>query len=332
MALREFGYLVYNEAEKLYRKKRLLVIILTLMAIIPIFVYAQYSQSKTQQEKLGTKDWHIVLQQDITDTQNRLTNARIPDEFKRFLEFRVKQQQYYLDKDINPNAPGAPSFVKGFMENGISLFIPLFVMVLTIDLISGERSDGTIKVLLTRPVKRWKILLSKFVTMLLFVSLLNLIIGILAYLISGIVFGFSGWGMPILTGFSIKGPILSMENVHAIPLWKYNLIAYGFGWFVCITVGTIALMVSVLIRSTPAGLGVILAALIAGGILSGFATSWEGAKYLFSVNLQITDYLAGKPKLLEGLTFQFALWNLTIWATVSAIIAFFVFIRQDMLS
>jgi ABC-2 type transport system permease protein len=327
--LREFLGLVYNEAEKIYRKKRVLVIALILLVLIPIFVYAQYRQVETTIKRLGTSDWKVALQQQIVDTQNRLNNSRLPEEWRQWLKVRVEQQQYYLDNDINPNAPGAPTFVRVFIEQGIMLFIPLLVMIVAIDIVSGERSDGTIKMLLTRPVRRWKVLLSKYVTMLLFVSFILLLVGIIAYVLSGLVFGYAGWNLPILTGFVTDGDSLNTNYVHLIPQWKYILMAYGLAWFVAVVVGTISFMVSVLIRNTPAGMGVMLAALIAGEILSSFATSWEGAKYIFSVNLSLTDYLSGELPALKGLSMSFSLLNLTVWGGVALIIAFFVFTRQD---
>ncbi|MBO9130138.1 ABC transporter permease [Bacillus sp. 165] len=330
--MREFFNLVYNEAEKVYRKKRIAVVILILTVLIPIFVYAQFKQIETTIKRLGTDDWRVALQQQIVDTQNRLNSSRLPEEWRQWLKVKVEQQQYYLEHDINPTAPGAPTFVRGFIEQGITLFIPLLVMIIAIDIVSGERSDGTIKVLLTRPIRRWKILLSKYVTMLLFVSLILLIVGILCYVISGIIFGYKGWGMPILTGFMIENDNLNTSFVHLIPQWKYITMAYGLAWFVAVVVGTISFMISVLIRNTPAGMGVMLAALIAGGILSNFSTAWEGAKYIFSVNLTLTDYLSGQLPALKGLSMGFSLLNLTVWAVASLCIAFFVFTKQDMTS
>ena len=131
----------------------------------PAFVYAQYREIETT-KRLGTTDWKVSLQQQIVDSQNRLNNSRLPEEWRDWLKVRVEQQQYYLDHDINPMAPGAPTFVRSFIEQGITLFIPLLVMIVAIDIVSGERSDGTMKMLLTRPIRRWKILLSKYVTML----------------------------------------------------------------------------------------------------------------------------------------------------------------------
>ncbi|MCP8968023.1 ABC transporter permease [Ectobacillus ponti] len=330
--MREFFNLIYNEGEKIYRKKRVFVVMLILLVLIPIFVYAQYREVQTTVKRLGTADWRVALQQQIVDSQNRLNSSRLPEDWKKWLKVRIEQQQYYLDNDINPNAPGAPTFVRAFIEQGISLFVPLLVMIIAIDIVSGERSDGTIKMLLTRPVRRWKVLLSKYVTMLLFVSLIVLMVGIIAYLLSGVVFGYSGWNLPVLTGFVVSGDNLDTSLVHLIPQWHYILMAYGLAWFVAVVVGTISFMVSVLIRNTPAGMGVMLAALIAGGILSGFATSWEGAKYIFSVNLQLTDYLAGQLPSLKGMSMGFSLMNLSIWAAGSLLVAFLVFTKQDMSS
>jgi ABC-2 type transport system permease protein len=330
--LREFLQLVYNESEKIYRKKRVFVIILILLVLIPIFVYAQYREVQTTMKRLGTSDWRVSLQQQIVDTQNRLNNSRLPEEWREWLKVRIEQQQYYLDHDINPNAPGAPTFTRAFIEQGITLFVPLLVMIVAIDIVSGERSDGTIKMLLTRPVRRWKVLLSKYVTMLLFVSLILLLVGIIAYLLSGIVFGYSGWMLPVLTGFVIENESLNTNFVHLVPQWMYVMMAYGLAWFVAVVIGTISFMISVLIRNTPAGMGVMLAGLIAGNILSNFATSWEGAKYIFSVNLSLTDYLSGQLPALKGLSMSFSLLNLTAWAAVSLFVSFFVFTKQDMTS
>ncbi len=330
-ALAEFMRLLFNELEKIYRRKRIAIVIGILVILIPMFVYAQFREVQTTVERLGTADWRVALQQQIIDSQNRLNSSRIPDEWRDWLQVRVEQLQYYLDHDVNPNAPGAPTFVRGFMENGIQLFIPLLVLIVSIDIVSGERSEGTIKLLLTRPVKRWKVLLSKYVAMGLLVSLLILLVGILSYVIAGVVFGYRGWNIPVLSGFVIENGSLNTRYVHLLPQWKYILMAYGLGWFVSLVVGTIAFMVSVLIRSTAAAMGVMLASLIAGGILSSFATSWTDAKYLYSVNLELTDYLAGQMPIVEGLTMGFSLVNLTVWALAALVISFVVFIRQDML-
>ena len=155
--------LVHNEMIKLIAKKRLLVVGLIIGMLISMFTYAQYQEAERARERLGTEDWRTVLQQRIIDTQNRLSSSRISDEWRDQLKIRVTQQQYYLDQNINPSEPGAPTFVRGFVENSLNLLLPLLVMVVAADLVSSEHSQGTVKLLLTRPIKRWRILLSKYI-------------------------------------------------------------------------------------------------------------------------------------------------------------------------
>lgn len=319
--------------EKMVRKKRIQLITIILAVLIPIFVYAQLQQTQEVIERLGTDDWRVALQQRIMDGQNRLNSTGIPEEWKSWLKVQVDQQQYYLDQNINPTFPGAPTFIRELIEQSVGwLLLPLLVMVITIDIVSGERSDGTIKLLLTRPVKRWKVLLSKYISINLLISFLLIWYGLIAYLVSGFVFSFKGWSVPVLTGFQIQNGTLTTTNVQLIPQWEYILMSFGLAWFVCIVIGTLSFMVSVLVRTTPAAMGIMLAALITGSVLGGLATSWSGAKYFFSVNLGLTDYLSGQLPMIEGLTMQFSLLNLSIWGIIGLVIAFIVFIKQDMLA
>ena len=73
--------------------------------------------------------------------------------------------------------------------------------------------------------------------------------------------------MPVLTGFQMKGEHLITDYVHLVPQWKYILMALGLAWFTCTAVATLSFMVSVLVRSTAASMGIMLAALIAGNLL-----------------------------------------------------------------
>jgi ABC-2 type transport system permease protein len=321
--------LIENEMMKLIAKKRLVVIALIIGVLVILFTYAQFKTVQTQREKLGTSDWRTILQQQIIDTQNRMSSSRISAEWKKQMQISLQQQQYYLNHNINPTEPGAPTFVRMFLENSIDLFIPLMVMVIASDLVSSEYSLGSIKLLLTRPVRRWKVLLSKYITLCLAVSLIILIAGVLAYMLSGIVFGYRGWQAPILTGFSVTESGLNTSAVKLLANWQYLLMDFGLVWFVSIVVGTLSFMLSVLIRSTAAGMGVMLAALISGAILSNIVSSWHSAKYFFMVNLRLTDYLKGTAPPIEGMTLSFSLVVLLVWWGAALFVAFLFFTRKD---
>jgi ABC-2 type transport system permease protein len=321
--------LVYNEMVKLTGKKRLLVVTLILAILISVFTYAQYRQAEEGRKRYGDVNWRVALEQRIASMQNRLTSSRTPEASRKELEIRVNQQKYYLDYNINPAEPGAPTFVRGFVKSGINLLLPLMMMVIAADLVSSEHSAGTMKVLLTHAVRRWRILLSKYLALLLSISLIITLFGLLSAVISGAVFGNQGWTTPVLTGFKMIGGQLDASGMHLVPQWQYILMELGLAWFVSVVVATITFMFSVLVRSTAAVMGIMLACLIAGTILSSMVASWESAKYLFMVNLQLINYLEDAAPPIEGMSLGFSLLVLLIWGTAALMISFISFTRRD---
>lgn len=323
--------LIRNETIKIIKKKRFYVILLILVVLIPMFTYAQMRIAERSRDNFKS-DWRLEIQQRITDNENSLGSDRIPEEWKTYRRIFIQQLQYYLDHDVNPNEPSGVTFTREFLDNSIALFVPLLIMAVASDLVSGERTTGTIKMLLTRPVKRWKILFSKLVALLMFISLTVLATVLICYLISGLVFGYGGFNVPVFTGFQISGDTVDMSAVHAVPQWKYLLMQSGLVWFVGLIVGLLAFMISVLVRSTAASIVVMMAALIAGSILTNMASAWTSAKYLFMVNLDLTSYLAGTPAPIEGMSLPFSLAVLAVWGLAAVIVSFAVFTKRDILN
>jgi len=144
-----------------------------------------------------------------------------------------------------------------------------------------------------------------------------------------------GWGVgdaPILTGFRVGGDVFDPSTVRAVPLWQDTILVYGLAWFATLCVGAIALLTSVLLRSTAASMGTMLAALIAGTILPRLASQWEAQKFLFVTNLPLPDYYSGSPPPIPGLTVDLGAAVLAAWAAAAVLAAFIVFIRRDVLA
>ena len=322
--------LVQNETLKVWKKKRFAVVVLVLLVLIPIFVYAQLKISQNNAAKFA--DWRSVVQQRITDNMNAIASDRIPEEWKKWRRSLVQQLQYYLDRDVNPDTPNAVTFTANFLENSVTMFIPLMVLAIASDLVSSERASGTIKMLLTRPVRRWKILTSKLIALTLYVSLIIPTAALLSYLIAGLAFGYEGWGAPVFVGFRVNGTAIETSSVHAITQGAYLLMEMGLVWFSAMTVAAISFMVSVLLQSAAASLVTMMAAVISGAILANMASSWSSAKYLFNVNLNLTSYLQGTPPPIEGMSLGFSLAVLAVWGAVSLTTAFAVFTKRDVLN
>lgn len=86
----------------------------------------------------------------------------------------------------------------------LSLVVLLLVAITSSGIVSKEHSSGTIKNLITAPVKRWKILLSKFIYLILHMYILWFIALILLSLYAGFRYGFGDLISPKLVYFNGK--------------------------------------------------------------------------------------------------------------------------------
>lgn len=323
--------LIQNETIRMWKKRRFAVIVLILVFIIPVFVYAQMKINQNDRSKFNG-DWRSSLQNRIVENTNALSSETIPEEWKNWRKALVQQLQYYLDHDINPQLPNGVSFTRTLEDTAAGLFTPLLIVAIASDLVSGERATGTIKMLLTRPVRRWRILFAKLSALTLYVSLIVVTTVVICYAISGLVFGYSGWSEPVFVGFKVNGANVDLSSVHAVSQSTYLFMQMGLIWFSCMTVAVMALMVSVLVRSVSASLVTMMATLIAGTILSNMSSSWKSAKYLFNVNLNLNSYLQGTPPPIEGMSLGFSLAILAIWGAAALAVSFRVFTKQDMMN
>jgi len=315
--------LIRNETLKIIRRRRFAIVIGILAVILSMVTYAQYRHLKNQQER----NWRAELQQRIASYQNFLRCGNVNATWARSVRADMGRLQFYLDHDIEPNKPTAPMFVRGF-ANAAGFLLPLLVAMLGSDIVSAEHAEGTDKLLLTRPVRRWKVLASKLITLWIF-STLTLICGaILSYLISAPFLNPRGWTAPMFNGFSIGGTFRA-EAVRQLPLWKDAVIAYGLEWYALLAVASIALLLSVLFRSSAAAIGTMLSSLIAGTILSRLTPDWTSAKYLFFSALPLADYYSGEPPPYEGMTINFCIILLAVWSIGSIIAAFAIFTKRD---
>ncbi|MFD2672982.1 ABC transporter permease [Marinicrinis sediminis] len=324
--------LVRNEVLKIWKKKRFFVILAILLVLIPIFTYAQFKVATNLQDQIGSDDWKIQLQEKVNDYTDRINSPRMLPEWKEYLKVQIQIMQYHIDSDVNPESPNGVTFTREFLKNSVGLFLPLMILVIASDLISSEHAQGTIKLLLTRPVRRWKVLTSKLLALMLYVSLSVIALVTLSYVIAGAVFGFSGWNMPVLTGFQVVGDTVDTSMVQLVDQWQFILMEMGLAWYSSLVVGILAVMVSILIRSTAAGMGIMLATLIAGTILTNMASSWESAKYFFMVNLETVIYLTGQKPPIAGMDLGFSLSILTMTAAVSILISYLFFTKKDILN
>ena len=320
-----FVPLLQNETTKLLRRRRFAIVVGIMLVILTLVSYSQYRQMR----ELRNANWRADLQERIARYENRLRRGRMNESWARSMRAEVRRLQFYLDRGINPEQPTAPLVVRTFANAAGFLLLPLLIAVLGSDIVSAENAEGTDKLLLTRPVRRWKILSAKLVTLWLFASLTLLVGGLLAYAVTAPVLPARGWDAPMFNGFQFAGDTFSVDSVRQLPLWQDALIAYGLEWYALLTVASISLMLSVIFKSSAASIGTMLASLIGGTILTRVSPDWTAGKYLFVSALPLADYYTGEAPPYDGMSMLFCIALLGAWAIGALIVAFTLFTRRD---
>ncbi|MBC1511871.1 ABC transporter permease [Listeria booriae] len=220
--------------------------------------------------------------------------------------------------------------------NGISMFlVALFSIVVASSVVASEFSFGTIKLLLVRPYKRWEILLSKYIVVMLYAVALALFTLLITYLISGLLTSFGSLTQDvsgIIPTYSENGDILNAG------LTAINALSTQLGFFLVelIFSMSIAFMVSSLLRSQALAVGIGLFLLfinsIAGGITLMLAEKFEWFKYIFVTPLYYINMNSngmGNTEIDSGLSTGLAIGILAVYYIVFMALSFLFFQKRD---
>ncbi|KHF40627.1 ABC transporter permease [Halalkalibacter okhensis] len=192
------------------------------------------------------------------------------------------------------------------------LFVLNFLCIIIAgDLVSSEFSSGTIKLVLIRPATRLKILLAKYVAVLLFIVLV-----VCVHLFTSVLFG----------GAFFFSTILTLDPAFIVRI----ILNYGFGFIEIVVVCTFVMMISIVTRSSTFSISMSIFLLMSIPLLLELLSHYhiEAGKYILFANTNLAQYFYGRP-LFEGMTVYFSLVNLTIHMTVFFIVSIFTFSKRD---
>lgn len=160
-----------------------------------------------QQRLIDNKDdadlWKTVLNNEKEKLQEDLNQSNVSGDAKEYYEERLAEINNYLDKNQKP----VETWEFDGVNFGISLTQILGVIILVAgiavfmsDIVSGESTPPTLKFLLVQPITRGKVILSKFIAVV--ITVVGLIGGleVIAFGIIGAIGGFNGAKMPLKIG------------------------------------------------------------------------------------------------------------------------------------
>jgi len=145
--------------------------------------------------------------------------------------------------------------------NALTIHIPFLITLVAADLLAGEATAGTYRLLVTRPVSRLQIVTSKFLAGIIYTSSLIFFLAFMSLVVGLIIFGS---GELIVTG---NQSIIIFEKSDI--LWRFFL-AYGFAILSMTVVCSLAIFFSSLVENAIGPIVSTMALIIIFIILSAF--------------------------------------------------------------
>ena len=309
--------LIRNEWMKLWHKKATWIMVaILLLVLIGISGIMNFVQSTLDQPE-NQPSWEENEAENKAFLTTELANPNIDDTTKKQLEKELAISEYRLEKDLAPLHPSGRE--QSILDSHFMLTLVILLSVIAAaSIVASEFSQGTIKMLLSRPVKRWKILTSKYLTTLLFGLLLTMI-SFVASLIAGYLFYDPSGGV-----------ILDYRNgaVVEVSYWGRVLALYVLQFVGVIVYITFAFMIGSVFRSSSLAIGLSIFLLFAGPNIVFFLSKYEIAKYILFTHTDLTGFITGNT-FIQGITWPLSLVVLTIYMLLFLVISFWSFTKRD---
>lgn len=349
---------VQNEWMKLVRRRRLTVVVALALCLVGMFAlgerHVKHTYSLLPTSPSSSAHWRANTQADLQAAQMRL-NQLIRDshmsmttaQMRATLEQQIQEDRYRLAHNVAPipaNRLNGWSEASDFVGAATKTFIPLLVVILVGDMVAGEMTQGTIKLLVVRPVRRRTLLLGKWLVSILSSAVLSFLL-CFAFLAAALAIdGASGGMQPewlnvgvqfyAVPGSPQPAPVAMYDHAVVWPLWQAFLLQSALVAGAMIAVASIAFACSVLLPSAMVSTSAAMGSIIIGFVVAAMGRGQSWVKALFTTHLNLfgaltggTAFTVGSPVSLgEGIAVLLA------WIVVLLAAAFVRFGRQDILN
>ncbi|WP_066293044.1 ABC transporter permease [Bacillus sp. FJAT-29937] len=313
--------LIQNEWMKISKRPGTYVMIGILLLVTTIaggFVKYQETRGAVP----DNSEWKrgLQVQNDSYKKQLEEMGSSAPREMKDHYEREIALNTYRIDHDISPNVDYS---VWGFVNDASQTieFVGLFTIIIAAGIVASEFNWGTIKLLLIRPIKRGKVLLAKYLTVLIFGLFMLLLLFVYSAGLGAILFGLPEHSTPYLNYFNGKVTEQSML-AHLISY-------YGLKSINMLMLATMAFMISAAFRNSSLAIGLSLFLLFMGGQVTRLISlKYEWAKYVLFANTDLLQYFEGSP-MVDGMSLGFSITMLVLYFTLFQAVAFYVFKKRD---
>lgn len=275
----------------------------------------EYAASANQLEYSMTYDEYV---KNYNETNNKRVN-------------KIKEVWYGLENNI-PDLNDIRD-ARSVLDSTYEIYIILAVIMVIIiggGIVATEFSKGTIRLLLIRPVSRWKILLSKLLAVLI-VGFSIVILGIgMLYVSTGVVFGMDTYNTPLLETVGI--------NIKQVSFMSYLIPKILLSCSSLIFIISLVFAVSTLAKNTALAVAISMVLYLgiapATDLLISMKQTWIVNTLLPYINSSYLRLMPSGQQMLSesfgmSMNFESGAVQLLIVSAVLLIVTFIVFIKKD---
>ncbi|SDY52017.1 ABC transporter permease subunit [Thermoactinomyces sp. DSM 45892] len=307
----------------------------------------------------------LKLEQDKAELKNAKQDKKtIHSDEASNLEKQIAFNEHYLKQDERPlltqnggsfslTESTAYSATKNVLGLGLSLILPLMVILIVADIVSDETTRGTLKLLLIRPISRTKILFGKWTASILATALLAVIFFTAVLLTNFALYGTFGAHAPqfmdvsyvehmvkhTVDQFLFDGPQYSQATL--VPISEALFYGFVHMLFASIAIASLAFLFSTIFASSMISTAIPMVIIVAGSVLLSMPLKIPVLKYFIGTNLSFSStwlestyasisdfYILTRT----NITMTGSIMILLGWIVVPTIIAFIHFRKKDILN
>ena len=307
--------LIKNEWIKIWSQRNSwIMFILVLVGVVGFAGLNKYFEPdvSTKEARVEANEEWLTFYKDVQQSPG------MTEEDIAYYEEEILKTQYRIDNDL---VSEDTMFFQDHLNQSISVLMALvgiFTMVITAAIVSNEFGTGTIKMLLTRPVARWKILLSKLVASLVYGVTLFIAGIVLAIGIGLVLFpAESAFTLSVVDGQVVKETIESTYGKTILYGSASNFMTVLF-----------AFMLGSLFGSSTLAVSLALIIMLMGTVITSFIAEYDFAKYIWFAN-DLSYYAPYSMPIIEDLTLSFSLVVNIVYAIIFLVVTFVYFMRRD---
>lgn len=268
-------------------------------------------------------DEYVTANQNINSLKNKENKTAEEQQVYDDAIRTVNTSEYYVENNINIKNEYDARYTLMHLDESYGIFIIVFGIIIAGTIVSNEFQKGTIKLLLTRPYSRNKILLSKYIVSMLCIIMFIIVFVIAQYIVGGIVFGFDTFNI------SAVEYDLSTNNIVVMSALKYSIYTILGVLPIYILISTLAFALGTITMNSGVSIAIPILGYSVSSIINYYIQKIKWLKYFVTANWNLSVYQFGGRGLADGLNLWISLGICFVYLIIMIVISFAIFKKRD---